>query len=53
MILAEVKMQKKNIRKERLIEKSVKLRREYPDYQIKYRYHSLEDLRGEIAKLSK
>ncbi|MCK9336076.1 MAG: DUF234 domain-containing protein, partial [Candidatus Cloacimonetes bacterium] len=53
MILAEVKIQKKNIRKERLIEKSVKLHRQYPDYRIEYRYHGLEDLMGEIAKLRK
>ena len=53
MILAEVKMQKKNIRKERLVEKSVKLQRQYPDYRIEYRYHGLEDLMGEIAKLRK
>ncbi|MFA7543730.1 MAG: ATP-binding protein [Candidatus Cloacimonadaceae bacterium] len=44
LILAEIKLQKKNIRKTELLEKSVKLKRLYPDYKVEYRYHSLEDL---------
>ncbi len=44
MVLAEIKMQKKNIRKERLVQKAEKLIRHYPDYQIEYRYLGLEDL---------
>jgi len=44
MILAEIKMNKKNIRREKLAQKAVKLRKHYPDYNIEYRYLSLEDL---------
>ena len=44
LILAEIKLQKKNIRKNELILKTKKLVRQYPDYRIEYRYHSLEDL---------
>ncbi len=51
MTLAEVKMQSKNIRKDQLLKKSEKLRRHYPDYQIEYRYLSLDELLDAIAKL--
>jgi hypothetical protein len=44
MVLAEVKLQKKNIRKEQLVHKASKLRVQYPDYKFEYRYLSLEDL---------
>ena len=44
MILAEIKMNKKNIRKERLKTKAVNLIKQYPDFQIEYRYLGLEDL---------
>jgi AAA+ ATPase superfamily predicted ATPase len=44
MVLAEIKLQKKNIRKKDLVEKAQKLKRQYPKYRIEYRYHSLEDL---------
>jgi len=44
MVLAEVKLQKKNIRKDQLVHKARKLRVQYPDYKFEYRYLSLEDL---------
>lgn len=44
MVLAEIKLQKKNIRKQELVDKAVRLIRMYPDYKVEYRYHSLEDL---------
>ena len=47
MLLAEVKLQKKNIRKELLVQKASKLQVQYPDYRFEYRYLSMEDL--EIA----
>ncbi|MDD2423049.1 MAG: DUF234 domain-containing protein [Candidatus Cloacimonetes bacterium] len=47
MVLAEIKMQKKNIRKEDLVRKAEKLIRQYPDYEIEYRYLSLEELTAE------
>ena len=47
MVLAEIKMQKKNIRKEKLVCKAEKLIRQYPDYEIEYRYLSLEELTAE------
>jgi uncharacterized protein len=53
MVLAEVKMQSKNIRKEQLVKKSEKLRRQYPDYHIAYHYLSPDELLGAITKLKK
>lgn len=44
MVLAEIKMQKKNLRKEELVRKSAKLKAMYPDYRLEYQYLSLEDL---------
>jgi len=44
MVLAEIKLQKKNIRKDQLVQKAAKLRNQYPDYRIEYRYLSLEEL---------
>lgn len=44
MVLAEIKLQKKNIRKQELVDKATKLIRLYPEYKVEYRYHSLEDL---------
>ncbi len=43
MILAEIKLNKKNIRKERLQAKSAQLYKLYPDYKIEYRFLGLED----------
>jgi len=43
-VLAEIKLQKKNIRKDQLVQKAAKLRNQYPDYRIEYRYLSLEEL---------
>lgn len=44
MVLAEIKLNKKNIRKERLVAKSLRLRALYPDFRIEYRYLGPEDL---------
>jgi len=44
LILAEIKLNKKNIRKEQLVKKAAKLITQSPDYTIEYRYLSLEDL---------
>ncbi len=44
MVLAEIKMQKKNHRREELVRKSAKLKEMYWDYQLEYQYLSLQDL---------
>ncbi|HPS40206.1 MAG TPA: ATP-binding protein [Candidatus Cloacimonadota bacterium] len=44
LILAEIKLNKKNIRKEELKAKSSQLCKLYPDFKIEYRYLGLEDL---------
>ncbi|HRY84680.1 MAG TPA: DUF234 domain-containing protein, partial [Candidatus Cloacimonadota bacterium] len=44
IVLAEIKLNKKNIRKERLVAKSMRLRALYPDFRIEYRYLGPEDL---------
>ncbi len=51
MVLAEVKLQKKNLRRERLVKKAAKIRAQFPDYLIEYRGLSLSDLEGPYAGL--
>ncbi len=51
LLLAEVKLQKKNLRRERLVTKAAKIRAQFPDYRIEYRGLSLSDLEGPYAGL--
>jgi AAA+ ATPase superfamily predicted ATPase len=44
MILAEIMMNKRIIRQERLKSKALNLSKQYPDYRIEYRYLGMEDL---------
>ncbi|MCB5246651.1 MAG: ATP-binding protein [Candidatus Cloacimonetes bacterium] len=51
LVLAEIKLQKKNLRRERLIRKAENIRKQFPDHRIEYRCLSLSDLEGSYTGL--